>query len=209
MFDIIGMISYCPEKLLETHHRRRKDTMRKKRYDCALSQAYIKKALVLLIKNKSDLDVSVSDICVKAGVSRTTFYKHFADVNDVYDQMIIEALDNYIADIRQMGLTIEKAEQMYEIWFSHLLRHYDILKLFADAGRLDFMSKLYILARDRIVVLFTHVSRNDFFSQIKYSAITAGLYQISVEWIKNGAKEPPEVMASYASKTLTNDYVVF
>lgn len=183
--------------------------MRKKRYDSILSQAYIKEALVILIKEKSDLNVGVSEICTKAGVSRTTFYKYFTNVDDVYNQIIIEALDKYIADIRRMGLTIEKAEQMYFTWFTHLLRHYDVLKIFADTDRLDFMSNLYLLAKNRIVVLFPNVSSNDFFSQIKYSAITAGLYQISVEWIKNGALESPEIMASYACKTLTNEYVVF
>ncbi len=53
----------------------------------------IKKALISLIRTKKISEIKVIDICNKANVSRSTFYLHFADINDLIDQIEEEQIE--------------------------------------------------------------------------------------------------------------------
>ena len=44
---------------------------------------FFRKALLLLSNRKPVFDISVKDICDKAGLSKRTFYNHYADLTDL------------------------------------------------------------------------------------------------------------------------------
>ena len=47
----------------------------------------IEKAFIELIDEKGFEQVSVSDICDKAGLNRTTFYTHYFNINDLLEKL--------------------------------------------------------------------------------------------------------------------------
>lgn len=49
-----------------------------------LSKSKIKQALVSLLEHHNLSDITIGNICEKAGINRTTFYSHFADISDLF-----------------------------------------------------------------------------------------------------------------------------
>ncbi len=54
----------------------------------------IQNALGELLSTKSLSDVSVSELARKASVSRATFYAHYDNVGDVFNQLVVRALSD-------------------------------------------------------------------------------------------------------------------
>ena len=57
-------------------------------------------ALMALIEKKPFTDVTVSELCRKAGVNRTTFYTHFHSTADVLALLEKEIIDDFLATFR-------------------------------------------------------------------------------------------------------------
>ena len=54
----------------------------------------IQKALLRLLASKSLTDIGVSELSREANVSRATFYSHYDNVGDVFDQLVQQALSD-------------------------------------------------------------------------------------------------------------------
>ncbi len=59
----------------------------------AFSQEIIKDALLVLLKKKNYMDISITDICRQAGISRGTFYAHFKNIREIIDLLFDDALE--------------------------------------------------------------------------------------------------------------------
>lgn len=57
----------------------------------------IRDALADLLQAKSLTDISVSELSRKAKVSRATFYVHYDNVGDVFDELVGEVMDNVLS----------------------------------------------------------------------------------------------------------------
>lgn len=62
---------------------------------CKRTKQFLLNAMVSLLEEKSLDELSVADICEKAMVHRTTFYKHFGDKYDLFEYLI-RAAENYV-----------------------------------------------------------------------------------------------------------------
>lgn len=56
------------------------------------TQKQIKEALTELLTQKELRSITIQELCDKADIHRVTFYKHFEDIYDLYDQMKKEIL---------------------------------------------------------------------------------------------------------------------
>lgn len=54
----------------------------------------IKKAVIVLLKNNTN-KITVLQITSLAKLSRNTFYTHYCDINDVYDDIFIDIMENF------------------------------------------------------------------------------------------------------------------
>lgn len=54
------------------------------------SRQQLTKALLALLKKKELNDITVSELCEKAGVGRVTFYRNYPDMTDIVRQFLIE-----------------------------------------------------------------------------------------------------------------------
>lgn len=69
----------------------------------ALTKQLIHSAFLALLKKKSIRQISIRELCEKAGINRTTFYHHYGSQYDV----LAEIADDYLREIEK---TIENAE---------------------------------------------------------------------------------------------------
>ena len=60
----------------------------------------IKDAFLQLLMKKDYMQITITDLCKYAGVSRGTFYAHFGNIGQVVDELFSDAL----CDIKNMAL---------------------------------------------------------------------------------------------------------
>ena len=62
-----------------------------------LSKKMLKDALLELLKHKKSYDINVRELCDKAQVNRSTFYRHYGNIADVLEE-IISDIEKIITD---------------------------------------------------------------------------------------------------------------
>ena len=50
----------------------------------------LSRSLISLLTSKSITEIDVSELCEKAGINRTTFYKHYASLYHLLDELIVQ-----------------------------------------------------------------------------------------------------------------------
>lgn len=68
------------------------------------SRSIIKDAFLCLIEKKNFFSLNITDICNKAQISRSTFYQHFSNMNDVLDSI----LDDVFSQIGNLQTLIDE-----------------------------------------------------------------------------------------------------
>lgn len=57
------------------------------------TQERLQNALLELLETKELKEITVKEICEKAGISRNAFYQHYSYKEDLYDQMVARATE--------------------------------------------------------------------------------------------------------------------
>ncbi len=150
----------------------------------------IQKAYLNLVIARNDIStITVSDICKKASVNRTTFYSHYLDIDDlnnsIYEWMVTEFLKVFESeandvrhsfDFEKLFRNIKENQIFYKLYFK---LGYDFKTLFLKNGAAEIGSMFYKDTR----FLDYHI---EFFA--------AGITAIIRKWLDSGCKEEPEDM---------------
>ena len=147
----------------------------------------IKKAFVELIQNH-DLDqISISQLCKKAGINRTTFYACYDNLHDIADSIRKELEDNMIAMYRE---EIESRQSRGD--YLRLFRHIKDNQIFYRTYfKLGYDSQLKGFGYN------TKAAEEYFdnkFIEYHMEFFRAGITRIIRMWLDNGCKESPEDM---------------
>ena len=148
----------------------------------------IEKVFIELLQARDLNDISVSDICKRAGLNRTTFYANYTDIYGLADT-IRDKLEAEVADLY-------KEEEV-----THGFNSNNYLKLFRHIKENQLFYKTYFkLGYDNNYSIFryyTALARKHFqnrFIEYHMEFFKAGITQIIKLWLKNGCKESPEDM---------------
>jgi len=152
-------------------------------------------AVLLLMHDKSYMDITVTDIINTAQVARASFYRNFNSINDVIDTIADELSEEFIEDVYPV-LTSTDERTWREFLFNHFYR-------FTRKQR-----RMDAFHPQNISVLFARMDRkmelrsSEFSSETmreKYMAIgKMGLINnITKKWMDNGMKETPEEMIDF------------
>lgn len=147
----------------------------------------IERVFIELLQSKELSKISVSDICKKAGLNRTTFYANYSDIYALADS-IRDKLENNLSE-------------MYHDEITQGLNSNDYLKLFRHIKENQIFYRTYFrLGYDndyKIITYDTNLAKEHFQNKlIEYHAefFRGGVTQIIKLWLQNGCKETPEDM---------------
>lgn len=159
------------------NNRRRKETLDK-----------IEKAFIELIQNR-DLDqISITELCKKAGVNRTTFYANYDGIHSIAD-----------------SIRTKLEENMNTIYHDEITKGYnsnDFLKLFKDIKDNQIFYRTYFkLGYDNQYRIFKYdralasLFFKDKYVEYHMEFFKAGISRMIKIWLDNGCRESPEEMA--------------
>lgn len=161
-------------------------------------------ALMEILKTKSFEYITVSEICKKAGVNRSTFYLHYENTRDLLEETIHNMMDNFVSyfvpDGKISPINFEESqkdklvfisEEYLMPYLSYFKENRKIFLTVFENGKLfgfeETYEKLFNNIFDPILDVFKYPE-----SERKYvmSFYLNGINSIIMEWIKEDCVKP-------------------
>lgn len=146
----------------------------------------IEDALFSLMKNKKLNEITIYELCDKAGVNRTSFYRNYNTKEDVVNEYLTKITDNFVKN-NNISLKLDNINEFIIILFKHLESHKDI------AYNLYKSDCLYLI-ENQFKRIFDN--KNIYTNKYKIRFYCYGIYSIFHEWLLNNFKESPEELAT-------------
>ena len=157
-------------------------------------------ALISLLKKKPLEYISVSEICVAAGVNRSTFYLHYETIGDLLAETTRYLLDDFLTyfsiNLQSISLNLENCELrdlvfVCDEYLSPYLRYIkDHKEVFGTAllhnktfGFEDVYKRMFDNIFNPILERFCYPPNNRHYVMMYY---LNGINAIVFEWIRNG-----------------------
>ena len=146
----------------------------------------------LMLRHPYD-EISVKDICEKAGISRMSFYRYYSKKDDIFVDFCDERFEEFYESINVKQITTLNQ-------FSLEVFRY-IKKYGRQISILSMANKEFMLL-DQLNSYAKYIISNmkaDFFKEQKNNPIFAyfmagGLFNVTMHWVKNGLRNSPEEM---------------
>lgn len=151
------------------------------------SMERIEKIFIELLQTKALNEISVSDICKRAGLNRTTFYANYPDIYGLADA-IRDKLEVAVSDLYRDEITQGFNSNDYLKLFRHIQENQIFYQTYFKLG---YDNKYRIISYDTGLAKIHFQNKH-----IEYHMefFKAGITQIIKMWLKNGCKESPEEM---------------
>lgn len=144
-------------------------------------------AALSLIEEHSIRDITVSELCKRAGINRTTFYKYYSVPSDV--------IEEYLADVQEQifsTVQISRAEEsasLYDIFLEICLKYYTD-PLFSKLYTYYHQNNLSYIEKQ----ITSGISNFPYDKSCVYF-IAGGVDAVLTRWIEDGFVERPEEIA--------------
>lgn len=162
----------------------------------------IETAFLTLLYNKKYEDITISEICDKAGINRSTFYSHYDDINH-----LIITIENKFAS--SMSLIFNHGLRWENKAFEEMFEFIKKNKYFYRAF-LNIPYRTLAETNATINILTNIKDKNDWVIKDKTglyyraSFFGAGIKEMCRLWLENDCKESPKQMAKLIVEEYTN-----
>ena len=159
----------------------------------AARQVLVEQCLLRELGQRHYDDISVTDLCRLAGISRKSFYRYFSGKSGVLHAL----LDHTIMELDSMleGNCLPFRQSLL-LFFRYWMEHRELLDVLNRSGLLTELTER--------AVRFTFQHEMDLAStpepqraerQYRAEVLIAGLIRVMVSWYRGGFLQPPEQMA--------------
>ncbi|MGN1410670.1 MAG: TetR/AcrR family transcriptional regulator [Eubacteriales bacterium] len=162
----------------------------------AFVEVYITEALLLLMKKKDYKDISITEICQKAGVTRMSFYRNFESKEDILFRKVRDVTDTFLKE-SSISFKNDSSRDYFIKLFTHMERQKELCYALNKAG-------LIHIVKDEFDRVFLNVYCNIY---DKYTSffITGGIYNVFFLWLMNGCREKPDELADKISAVISKE----
>jgi AcrR family transcriptional regulator len=155
----------------------------------------IQQALIILMNQKKFNDISITELCKKAGVSRMAFYNNYNSKDDLLKQLIYYHSEFLINEIGS-PFREKTNNSWYVKMFEYAKENHYNLKTIFDAGfKYEYLSTITdIVLHDKDISL-----------EKKYLRVmwTGGIINTIIYWLESGMKESIDEIATFCYKNLS------
>ena len=150
------------------------------------SQEKIEKIFIEMVQTKEINQISVTDICKKAKLNRTTFYSNYIDIYDLSEKirqrMINEFLNLYIEECKE-----RKHSYDFLKLFKHIKENQIFYKTYFKLN-FDVTTDNFLIDKKEIIKYYGTTKHQDYHIEF----FKAGINAVIKKWLYEGCKESPE-----------------
>lgn len=161
-------------------------------------------ALMALLRERVFEDITVTEICDRAMVHRTTFYKHYADKYALLEQGMRQMYDALIAEVNlpPQAFSIDHPPPYFIHMFNHVAEHRHFYKLMLcgeGVGRFQKLLKDYLAesAEEKIRVFTSGKKQLTVPAPIRAYCLAGAVVNILAWWLENDMPYSSQHMAQY------------
>ena len=152
------------------------------------SQNKIEKVFIQLIQKKNISEISVSTLCEKAGLNRSTFYANYIDVYDLIEKVKEKMADEF-AEF-QLSQNSRQDSNGYLNLFKHIKENQIFFKTYFK------LESIAITPATHYNIDLAKKYYNNEYVDYHIEFFRAGLNAIIKKWLNTGCKETPEEMSN-------------
>lgn len=152
----------------------------------AMVSEYITDALLLLMKRKDYKEISITEICGRAGVTRMSFYRNFESKEDILMRWATVTTDTFL-QVSDISYKNDSVRDYFIKLFTHMGQYKTECSLLYRAGLIHIIKSQF----DRIFIMVYQGEYDDYKSYF----LSGGIYNVFLLWLINGCKESPEELA--------------
>ena len=165
-----------------------------------MTKDLLKRGLIELMKEKNINDISVKELCESADVNRSTFYKHYATITELYEDAINDITENfrYITDCAKNNGTLLKPKFVESI-LNYVEKNRDLfLVILSENGNIGF-GEFLVNNTDKVI------SEYNISELPKYCIyfVVAGMSSIIWKWLNEEKRQPAYMVAAVISALLS------
>lgn len=169
----------------------------------------LRQSLTKLLMEKELKDISVLELVGLADINRGTFYLHYKDIYDLYEQTESEILNEFNRIIKKHTNVIHRNGIPFLAVLDaleFLAKNADVCMAILKINGKEFLSKLIEMNKPTDPKAWQDLLGKEREGQYEYyySFITSGCVGLIQSWFINGMKETPKKIAELAEQLMTN-----
>lgn len=151
------------------------------------AQKQLTDALLKLLKKKKLNEITVSELCSKAQLSRLSFYRNYDSIEDILRKHLANITVEFISETA-VNYRTSSREQFIKELFEHLLNHKGLIDLL-------FRNNLAYLLKEEFDRGFS--ARSEEYDDLYRCYVASGAYfNLFYYWFINGCKEKPDELSA-------------
>lgn len=155
-------------------------------------------AILQLAREKPFAEISVTELCQKAGVSRMTFYRSFHSKEEALYRYVDWIVEKYKREIvRDKGFAAYIRMEYIVLIFTYFSTYRELIDCMVKHHIDDYLRKKFVQTELNLTM------RSDFDAQSRYMAVAYAnaLYGVLTEWLCSGSMEDAAVPAGVVFDT--------
>lgn len=151
-----------------------------------LSKIMLKNAMIDLLREKNNVEkISVKELCERADLNRSTFYAHYNEPKDLFEEICNDILESTKNHLVKIGAENDAGARKYILSFLKYIKQNDnqfrtLLISTNTDFKTKFMQQLIVQFIDNLQITFSNE-----IEQYIYSYILNGSTGIIVQWIRS------------------------
>lgn len=147
---------------------------------------HITNAILDLLKEKPMADISISELCDKAGVGRVSFYRNYESKEDIIKSKISYIFHDWLNSCERIN-NIPLSQKLKDL-FGHFESHYDFYKLLSDR-------RLTYLLKDIFMEDYGPKPEDEMFAAYTKAYFASVIYGWIDVWFMRGMRDSAEEIA--------------
>ena len=173
-----------------------------------LSKSKIKQAFVNLLESKNLSDITIGNICDKAGINRTTFYAHFSSLTDLFKALEselceqLEKLFIHDPDIEETGNFIDIVKSILDVIKKYKNLHKIHIGKIFEGNMVDKMMDK--IKAKYVPVLFQGQDISEEVKEQYFVFLKTGIIGVIRDWVKKDCPTSCEQLAKSITLIINN-----
>jgi len=163
----------------------------------AITRACMERSLVLLMRDQPFERISITDICRKAGVSRTAYYRNYASKEEILASRI-RAIASMLSDAMRGYDAVTQTRESWEALLGAVSGMAEEYRLLLDAGFCGMMAQEFAAAMNEGVAEDDTVAR---YANVYWAG---AISSVVAEWVRSDMAVPAAQVAQVGAALMTH-----